>query len=432
MYSPIVKKITMTEKLLQFIWRFQYFNLSELCTEATEVLEIIKPGIFNTNQGPDFSDACIKIDSLTLFGNIELHVKSSDWDKHQHSADKNYSNIILHVVWADDKQLSKEIQLPTLVLQHRVPKILLQRYEHLMQDNHTVHCKKLFPSFNSIEWIAWKERLMIERLEMKSKKVMQLLKESNGSWEETFWWLIASNFGIKVNAEVFEAIAKTISIKILAKHKNQIQQLEAILLGQANLLEGEFRESYPILLLREYRLLQKKYNLAKVNAVVHFLRMRPANFPTIRLAQLAMLIHQSAHLFSQIKDFEKVGDAKKLFEITCNDYWHYHFILDEETKFQPKHLGHQMVNTIFINAIIPVLFAYGLHHQEQDYKDKSMQWLSEIKHENNNITKSWIQLGVEMQNALDSQALIHLYHQYCKNKNCLQCAIGNKILQSTS
>jgi hypothetical protein len=422
----------MKEKLLQFIWQFQYFNRHELKTEAGESLQIIKAGVLNANQGPDFLDACVQIDSLKLFGHIELHVKSSDWDKHKHSADKNYENIILHVVWEDDKQIANQKALPTLVLQSRVQKILLNRFDQLMQNTEVLHCKNLFPTFNTIEWISWKERLLIERLEIKSKKVLSFLQESKGSWEDVFWWMLASNFGIKVNAEAFEAIAKTISIQILAKHKNQIHQLEALLLGQANLLNEAFETSYPILLQREYQLLQKKYMLSKVNAAVHFLRMRPANFPTIRLAQLAMLIHQSAHLFSHIKEITSIEQAKKMFDVTANDYWHYHFVFNEETIYKPKHLGMEMVDNIFINTIVPILFAYGLQQKEQSYKDKALQWLMQIKPEKNKITRLELPKGMEMKNAFDTQAFLHLHHQYCENKNCLQCVVGNKILKSTN
>ncbi len=422
----------MTEKLLQFIWRFQYFNKNELFTEDGDTLQIIKPGIYNLNQGPDFLEASLKVSAVKLFGNIELHVKSSDWYKHQHSSDKNYSNIILHVVWEDDVKTQNEIQFPTVSLQNRVPKILLQRYEQLMNEGYVLHCKNFLPILSDVGWLAWKERLMIERLEIKSKKVFNFLEETNCHWEEVFWWMIAANFGIKVNTELFEAVAKSISINILAKHKSQIHQLEALLMGQANLLNEDFEEDYPKLLQREYLFLQKKYKLTKVNAAVYFLRMRPANFPTIRLAQLAMLIKNVSHLFSKIKEMDNVDEVRKLFNITCNDYWHYHFVFDETTNYKPKHLGQQMNDNILINTIIPVLFSYGLHQKEQVYKDKALRWLAVVKPESNSITKTWKDVTVENKNAFDSQALIHLTNNYCQNQLCLECAVGNKILKPTN
>ncbi len=422
----------MTEKLLQFIWQFQYFNKYELTTDDSDPLQIIKPGIYNSNQGPDFSEAAVKIASVKLFGNIELHVRSSDWHKHQHASDKNYSNIILHVVWQDDVNEKNRIPLPTLSLQNRVPKLLLQRYEQLMNEGYVLHCKNFLPVLSNIGWIAWKERLMVERLETKSRKVLTLLQESNQHWEEVFWWIMAANFGAKVNGVTFEAVAKSISVNILAKHKSQIHQLEAILLGQAGLLDQNFTEAYPKLLQREYQFLKKKYKLSQVNSVVHFLRMRPANFPTVRLAQLAMLIHNASHLFSKIKEMEDVNKVKKLFDVTCNDYWHYHFVFEEIKSYQPKHLGEQMIDNILINTIIPVLFAYGLYHKEQLYKDKAMAWLTEIKAEENTVTRSWKSLQIDIKNSLDSQALIHLKNDYCQHQRCLECAVGNSILKPTS
>lgn len=421
----------MTERLLHFIWQFQYFNNNELQTEAGEVLQIIKSGSYNTNQGPDFSAASIKIDNVTLVGNIELHINASDWYKHQHTNDSNYSNVILHVVWNNDKPVLDKLgnPLPTMVLQHRVAKVLLQRYEDLMNEGSSIPCKKFLPALSEIGWLSWKERLVAKRLETKSKHVLDLFEESNHHWEETFWWMLAANFGIKINTSCFENIAKTISVNILAKHKNQIHQLEALLLGQASLLNGNFEEDYPKMLQREYNLYQHKYNIKKTATKPLFLRMRPAAFPTIRLAQLAMLIHNSSHLFSKIKELQQLSDVKQMLNVTANDYWHYHYNFDELTNYKPKSLGNQMIENILINTIIPVLFAYGLHTKEEQYKDKAIRWLAALSPEQNSITKAWKTLAIENKNALDSQALIQLTNNYCKEKKCLQCAVGNKLLK---
>lgn len=424
----------MKEKLLQFIWQHQYFNKSALETLKGEPLQIIKCGDYNANQGADFLNAIIKIDGITLAGNIELHVQSSDWNKHHHSADKNYGNIVLHVVWEHDVAIVDQYEnpLPTLVLQNLVPKVLLTKYEQLMNDEAVIHCKKYLPVLNDLSWLKWKERLAVERLEQKSEKVFSFLAETNQHWEEVFWWMLASNFGIKINAELFEQVAKTISIQILAKHKNQIHQLEALLLGQANLLDKNFEEDYPVLLQKEFKFLQKKYQLKKVTLSAFFLRMRPANFPTIRLAQLAMLVNQSSHLFATIKSLNEVRDVKKLFDITCNDYWHYHYMLDEASAFQSKKIGEQMVDNIIINTIVPVLFSYGLLHKDELLKEKALTWLSNVKAERNVITSTWKQANISCTNALESQAILQLNQHYCKEKKCLQCAIGNKFLRLTN
>lgn len=422
----------MNERLLQLIWQFQYFNKAQLTTVDESTLTIIHPGILNTNQGPDFSEAKIKIANTTWAGNIEIHVKSSDWKAHNHDNDPNYANIILHVVWINDVQLidKNNKPVPTLELQTLVSKIMLQHYEQLMNAKGFVACEKHLPVLSEMGWLAWKERLVAERLQRKATIVLDLLKQANNHWEEVLWWLLAKNFGIKVNAETFEQLAKSIPVNVLAKHKYQLNQLEALLFGQALLLEGDFKEDYPKLLQREYKFLAAKYKLNPVNKSVDFLRMRPANFPTIRLAQLAALIFKSTHLFSKILEIESIEELYELFDVTANDYWHYHYIFGEATDYKPKKLGKTMTENIIINTIVPVLFAYGMYHKNQQAKDKAINFLSNLSSESNNITKQWKSSRVENKNALDSQALIELKNNYCNEKLCLNCAVGNKLLKN--
>ena len=256
-----------------------------------------------------------------------------------------------------------------------------------------------------------------------------MLAETNNNWEETFWWMLARNFGIKTNADIFETIARSIPLNVLAKHKNQIHQLEGLLLGQAGLLNADFEEDYPNVLKKEYLFYQKKYQLIQPVVKPYFLRMRPANFPTIRLAQLAILIHNSSHLFSKIKEAKSVGDIKDLLNVTANDYWHYHYRLDEPGDYHPKQLGNQMVDNIIINTVIPILFAYGNIHGNEAIKERALQYLENIKPEKNAITQKWTNYGVKNKSALDSQALIELKNNYCNNLNCLKCAVGNALLR---
>ena len=421
----------MNEKLLQFIWQFQYFNRDTLLLESGEQLSIIKPGVHNTHQGPDFADGYIKIDNIKLAGNIEIHNLSSHWLQHKHSSDKQYNNVILHVVWKNDADI-KDIHghsIPVLVLENRVSKLMLDRYSNLFGAIGIPCHNPSYPMLDPLGWMAWKERLLAERLERKSEHVLQLFKQSNHNWEETFWWLLAANFGMKVNSELFEAVAKTISVNILSKHKHQIHQLEALLLGQANLLEGEMEEAYPMMLQKEYQFLKKKYNLANVSIQPNYLRMRPANFPTVRLAQLAMLVQLSSHLFSKIKEIKSSADLTALFSVVANDYWHYHYKFDQVSDYQPKILGKDAINNIIINTIVPVLFAYGMYNKKEEIKEKSIQWLSETKPEVNHLTKVWKDFGVKANTAFDSQALIELTNNYCHKRRCLDCAVGNRILK---
>jgi Protein of unknown function (DUF2851) len=438
----------MTERLLQFIWQFQYFNKSEMTTTSGESVQVIFPGQYNINQGPDFSNAKIKIGKTTWAGSVELHIKTADWKKHNHQSDKNYTNVILHVVWEDDgsrnsvpansmeqsRKLSGSV-VPILELKYRVSKILLQRYEELMNSSAFIPCEKSIASVRDIVWKSWKDRLLAERLQRKSKTVEVYLQQNNYHWEESFWWLLARNFGMKVNADAFEAIAKSISINILAKHKSQIHQLEALLLGQAGLLDGNpdsnrDAEDYPKLLQREYKFLKEKYKLKPIHQPVHFLRMRPGNFPTIRLAQLAALISESAHLFSKIKEAKTVKEISQWFDVTANDYWHYHYHFSEASAFKKKKLGTAMIDNIIINTVAPVLFAYGSYHDENKYKEKALKWLEQTAAESNSITKGFQQLGIENKNAFDSQALIELKNEYCSKKRCLDCSVGNALLKN--
>lgn len=418
----------MTERLLQYIWQFQYFNRAELQTENSELLYIIHPGQYNTNQGPDFLEASIRIENTLLVGSIELHVQSSDWDKHRHRADSNYNNVILHVVWEDDAR-NPLSSVPTLVLQNRIAKSLLARYDEWMQLQAFIPCATSLTSVNALVWMAWKERLLAERLQRKAESILQSLAVNHHHWEETFWQLLAKNFGMKINAEMFENIAKSLPVTVLAKHKNQLITLEALLLGQAGLLQEAFKEDYPQLLQREYIFQQNKYKLIQPAGQVYFLRMRPAAFPTIRLAQLAMLVHRAVHLFAQIKEAVELKEVLRLLDITANDYWHYHYLLDEPSVYKIKRLGPEMIHNIIINTIVPVLFAYGLYHKEQAVKDKALNWLAGVNAEKNSLIKDWQQLGIAAGHAYDSQALIELKTQYCDSRKCLDCAVGNALLK---
>ena len=418
----------MTERLLQYIWQFQYFNKTSLQTVEGETVEIVYQGSYNTNQGPDFFEAKLKIGNTLLIGNVELHCKTSEWNTHKHSADKNYANVIAHIVWENDCTLPNN--LPTIILQDRVSKILLEKYQKLLNTSSFIPCENSISTVPEITWLSWKERLLIERLEQKSTIVNEYLSKNNYHWEETFWWMIAKNFGIKVNSEAFEKIAQSIPITVLAKHKNQLHQIEALLFGQAGLLDKDFEEDYPILLRKEYQFYKSKYNLQSTNANLFFLRMRPANFPTVRLAQLAMLIVHSVHLFSKIKEIEEVENVKKLLNVTANDYWHYHYNFDELSAYKIKNVGVQMINNLIINTVIPILFAYGHYTKEHNFKDKALRWLTQLTAEKNSRINGFLALQITIKNAFDSQALLQLKNEYCSKKRCLECAVGNKLLKT--
>ncbi len=420
-----------SERLLQFIWQFQYYNRQQLVTTDDECLQIIHPGTYNTNQGPDFSGAKIKIGNTIWAGNIEIHINASDWLLHKHETDKQYKNVILHVVWHYDAPVTQSNgnKIPTLLLEPLVSAIMLGHYQTLMQSEDFVPCQIYLPVLSQIGWQSWQERLLIERLEKRAAIVFQKLNNNGNHWEEMFWQQLARNFGITVNADAFESLAQSISLSVLAKHKNQIHQLEALLLGQAGLLNNEGEDEYNLLLQREYRFLTTKYKLLQAAIKPVFLRMRPANFPTVRLAQLAMLINKSEHLFSKMLEAETSHDVVHFLNVTANDFWHYHYRLETVSDYKPKVLGVQMAENILINTVIPVVFAYGMFHGSQLHKDKAVEWLLQTKAEQNNIIKKWQSFGVTSDNALQTQALLELKKHYCDVKKCLDCAVGNKILK---
>jgi hypothetical protein len=416
----------MTERLLQFIWQFQYFNKVQLQTIEGEEVAVVFPGHLNKDQGPDFLDARVKIGKTILAGSVELHLKTSNWEKHKHTGDINYRNVILHVVYINDVNKSP---LPILELHPRISKIMIERYEFLMNNSGFIACESAFPRIKEITWASWKERLLIERLCRKSLLVTEYLEKKKNDWQESFWRLLARNFGFKVNAEAFESIAASVPLKLLAKHKSSIHQIEALLLGQAGLLKGSFQDDYAKLLEREYRYLSKKYNLTPVLFPIQSLRMRPGNFPAIRLAQLSMLIHKSNYLLAQILEMVELEGVKNMLRVTANDYWHYRYDFDKPTGYRPKKLGEEMVNNIIINSIVPILFSHGKYHENEAQKLKALSWLESINAEKNNITRRFTNLGVCNRSAYDSQSLIELKTQYCDVKRCLECSIGNSLLK---
>lgn len=420
----------MTEKLLHYIWLMKRFDFINLQTTDGQPIEIMHAGIYNNDAGPDFLDARIKVGDTVWAGNIEMHIQSGDWLKHGHSSDAKYRNVILHVVWKDDRKT--DLPFPTLELQHRVPKLLLNRYKSLMGNHQFIPCESLVNKVPDIIIHSMQERMIAERMKEKERRILDYLSNNRQSWEETFWWMLARNFGLPVNATEFESIAKTLPVTLLAKCKHQFHQIEALLLGQAGLLEGNYKEEYPAMLQKEYRYLKKKFQLKDPLCQVNFLRMRPANFPTIRLAQLAKLVFNSNHLFSKVKEAVLLEEIDKMLDVSANDYWNYHYMFDEETIFKEKRLGKQMRANLIINTIIPVLYAYGKYNDIVGLQEKAIRWLEQASPEANKITKGFSALGFENNSAYQSQSLIHLYKCYCSEKHCLHCAIGNSILKRGS
>ena len=423
------------EKLLHYIWLHQYYQNNNLFTDEGDSLMVIKKGYYNTNQGPDFLDASVRINDVLLAGNIEIHINSSDWKLHQHQTDANYNNIILHIVWINDTEITNlnGQYIPQLTISNLVPKWLLDRYLQLMNAPDDLPCSAFLPYIKSIIWTSWKVRLTIERMEEKTNKILALYKESNNHWEEVLWWMIAYNFGLKLNADVFLQVAKSIPVNILGKHKNQLFQIEALLMGQSNLFQENkniINDEYYLNLFREHEYLSKKYGLQPIAIKPVFLRMRPPGFPTIRIAQLSMLIKQSSHLFSTIKELKDLDKVKEILHVKTSSYWNNHYVFGKESIDREKYTGETLIINIIINTIIPILFAFGKLHKDETIKERMIQWLIQLTPENNAVLTGWVKEGISNDSAFDSQGLLQLSKHYCKQKRCMECAIGNAIITS--
>lgn len=433
MNPPLAKKqTTMKEDLLHFLWRTRRFDQTNLTTTEGETLEILHPGEHNSHAGADFSNARLRIGGITWAGNVEMHLKSSDWRRHNHHADRAYDNVILHVVLEDDQPVRREdgTPVPCLEMKKLVPQRLAGTYQKLLHNEYWIPCQPFFYAVPEMTKNLWFDRLLVERLEQKTAAIRIALESNGNDWEETFYQFVARNFGLKVNSEPFEALARSLPQKILARHRESLPQIEALLYGQAGMLAQDFDEKYPGELKAEYRFLQKKYALTPLDPVVwKFLRLHPGNFPTIRLAQLARLVKQSAHLFSKILEVENQAQIEQLFKVKLDGYWLEHYTFGNVSPKKNKSLGKDAVRLLTINTIVPFLFLFGEMRGEEVFKDKALRLLEELPPEKNTIIAGWENLGVEAKSAYQTQALLQLKNGYCDRKRCLECAIGGAILK---
>jgi len=421
----------MKEDFLHYIWKHKLFFQDKLETTEGEKILIESVGTHNIDAGPDFFNAKIKIGKTLWAGNVEIHLHSSDWQKHNHHIDKAYDNTILHVVYDHDLKLTREnnLRIPTLTLREKINDKFIARYESLISSRHRIPCEEEISNVNSFTVDTWLERMMIERLERKSTDILERLAQNKNNWEETFYHLLAKNFGFKLNAQPFEELARSLPLVVLAKHKNNLLQTEAMLFGTAGLLGKKYTEAYPVSLKKEFDFLKAKFKLAgSIHAPWKFLRLRPANFPTIRIAQFAALVHRSSHLFSKILECESTEQVLKLFDVFASEYWDTHYVFGKTSDEQTKNLGRNAIENIIINTAAPVIFAYGMNRNEIKYKEIALKFLEDIPSENNSIIKKWESLNIKSDNAFRSQALLELMNQYCIEKKCLSCSIGNKLI----
>lgn len=421
------------EDLLQFIWRVRLFHADQLKTVNGDSIQVLHVGEHNDNAGPDFLFSKIRIGNELWTGNVEIHVRSSDWFLHGHQKDVKYANVILHVVWDDDQHVFYEdgSLVPTLRLSDYVSEKLLGQYQRLMDGQRWIPCESQIFHLDRFKVESWVDRMAVERMEDKSKLILELLQKFDGDWEKIFFIWLFRSFGFKVNAEAFQALGEQLSYLLLLKYRTDINKLEAMIFGQAGFLNSTFDEAYPLQLQKEYLYLKNAYFLKETHFPLLFSRMRPHNFPTVRIAQLASLLQHESVRLQGVLAIENLSEFRSLLDnIQVTHYWKTHFSFTKESLVVSNHsLSVMSQDSLIINAFIALTFSYGTYFKLEHLKEKAMRWLEELPTEKNNIVQKFEDLGVNAWHAAHSQGLLHIKKKYCDSKQCLRCGIGLELLR---
>lgn len=418
------------EQLLHYVWKHKIFPLKELKTTTGQQVEIIDTGLANTNAGPDFFNAKIKLDGMLWVGNIEIHQKSSDWFKHGHHTDVSYDSVILHIASEIDTEIKRSNEETIPQMQLSCPESVCMNYKELLETDSYPPCYRIIPSLSSFTLHSWMSSLQIERFEQKAALLAERLKRCQDNWEDAFFVTLARNFGFGLNGDAFEAWANHIPLRAVDKHRNDLFQIEAIFFGQAGLLAESINDNYYLQLKKEYSYLQHKFELTPMDASLwRFLRLRPNNFPHIRIAQLACLYHRAYGLLSRLMDAETLQGVREILKGGTSEYWLTHYTFDGYSPSRPKTLSNSSLDLLVINTIVTFLYTYGVHKSNEALCIRAGRFLEELKAENNYITRMWDQCGMKAANAADSQALIQLKKEYCDKKKCLYCRIGYEYLK---
>ena len=419
----------MKESILHYIWQHKLFTPHSLQTTEGEMVEVIDVGKLNTDAGPDFFNAKIKIGNTLWAGNVEIHTRASDWKIHNHHTDSAYNSVILHVVKYSDTEILRidGTKIPQIELIY--PNQIEENYEKLITEQKWIPCAEKIGNVPQVFIQSWKTTLLTERLEQKINTISQLLFNNNQHWEEAFYITLARSFGFGTNSQAFEALAKSLPISVLSKYKNNLFQIEALLFGQAGLLSNQIPDDYSLQLKKEFYFLKAKFDLQPLKAEQwKLLRLRPDNFPHIRIAQFASLIHESSKLFSRIVENPEIKYLNELFICEPSEYWNTHYLFGHQTLLKTKKIGKTSINSLLINTVIPFLFCYASQKGIRDLKDKALQLLEALPAEQNSVVSGWKNLGINAENAFDSQSLLQLKKYYCDDKKCLRCRIGHKVL----
>ena len=418
------------EQLLHYVWKHKIFPLKELKTTTGQQVEVIDTGLANTDAGPDFFNAKLKLDGVLWIGNIEIHERSSDWFKHGHHADAGYNSVILHIASEIDTEISRSNGERIPQIQLICPEAVRTNYKELLETDSYPPCYRIIPSLPPFTAHSWMSALQMERFEQKATLLNERLKRCQGNWEDAFFITLARNFGFGLNGDAFETWAHRLPFRAVDKHRNDLFQIEAIFFGQAGILEDSDGDGYYLRLKKEYTYLQHKFGLIPMDASLwRFLRLRPANFPHIRIAQLACLYHRAYGLLSRIMETETLQGVRDILKGGTSEYWLTHYTFGGSSPSRPKALSNTSLDLLIINTVVTFLYAYGLHKGNRVLCARAGSFLEELKAENNYITRMWEQCGMKASNAADSQALIQLKKEYCDKKKCLYCRIGYEYLK---
>ena len=418
------------EQLLHYVWKHKIFSLKELKTTTGQQVEVIDTGLANTDAGPDFFNAKLKLDGVLWIGNIEIHERSSDWFKHGHHADAGYNSVILHIASEIDMEISRSNGERIPQIQLICPEAVRTNYKELLETDSYPPCYRIISSLPPFTAHSWMTALQMERFEQKATLLNERLKRCQGNWEDAFFITLARNFGFGLNGDAFETWAHQLPFRAVDKHRNDLFQIEAIFFGQAGILEDSDGDGYYLRLKKEYTYLQHKFGLIPMDASLwRFLRLRPANFPHIRIAQLACLYHRAYGLLSRIMETETLQGVRDILKGGTSEYWLTHYTFGGSSPSRPKTLSNTSLDLLIINTVVTFLYAYGLHKGNPVLCARAGSFLEELKAENNYITRMWEQCGMKASNAADSQALIQLKKEYCDKKKCLYCRIGYEYLK---
>lgn len=422
----------MKEDFLHHIWQFKKFEFSNLETAQAEKLTILNSGQYLQKAGPDFFNSQIIIGNQKWAGNVEIHLKSSDWYVHHHENDTNYENVILHVVWEHDTEVFRKdnSEIPVLELKKYVSKKTLENYMDLTSAKTWIFCEREIADINDFVFKNWQEKLFFERLERKSFPIQKILEETENDWEATLFCALAKSFGLNTNGEIFMRIAQSIPFSIIRKESFEVENLEALFFGRSGLLEFESEDLYFKDLKFRYNYSFTKYQLQKVYIdPIQFFKHRPDNFPTIRLSQLANLYHSRLNLFSSLINAQSLPEYYKIFKVEVSDYWETHYQFDKISPKKRKSLTTSFVDLLLINTIIPLKFAYA-KSQGKDISEELIDLLEDIQSEKNVIIEKFSNFGIQSKNAYESQSLLQLKNEYCNQKRCMECAVGLELMKS--